>query len=322
VRPSGAAQLCLALSCTLAAFSSAGCVMPLHWPYTDIQTTGSSLEHSRANYGIDEKERKDGLFIGLALSGGGSRSAVFASAVMLELKRLGILEQVDFISAVSGGALPAAYYVLEGYQGLHFNAPDVLERMGVDFQGQWLARWLYPQNVIRYWFTDFTRSDIMVQVLDDTLFHGATYADLNPERSKLLINTTNAKTGTAFVFSDEQFAMLHSSLSRFSIARAVHASSAYPGIFQNVTLKHYPPPPQSHPIRYLSLYDGGPVDNLGVNALLEVLRQAAEQAPLETLFPKGCVIISVDATPRPAESEADVIDAPSVMLLSNRRGVL
>src|SRR6476620_1928019 len=40
----------------------------------------------------------DGYFVGLALSGGGSRSANFSAACMFELQRLGILRHVDYIS--------------------------------------------------------------------------------------------------------------------------------------------------------------------------------------------------------------------------------
>src|SRR4051812_48605796 len=54
----------------------------------------------------------DGYFVGLAISGGGSRSAVVAPAGMFELQRLEILQKVDYISAVSGGSLVGAYYCL------------------------------------------------------------------------------------------------------------------------------------------------------------------------------------------------------------------
>src|SRR5204863_4300210 len=53
---------------------------------------------------------KDGWFVGIAISGGGSRSANYSAAVMFELQRLGLLEKVDAISSVSGGSLTAAYY--------------------------------------------------------------------------------------------------------------------------------------------------------------------------------------------------------------------
>src|ERR671912_246066 len=41
-------------------------------------------------------------FVGLAMSGGGSRSANFGMAALTELDNLGVLQHVDAISAVSG----------------------------------------------------------------------------------------------------------------------------------------------------------------------------------------------------------------------------
>src|SRR3712207_8789842 len=46
----------------------------------------------------------DGIFFGVALSGGGSRSANFAAACMFELEQLGLLGRVDYLSSVSGGS--------------------------------------------------------------------------------------------------------------------------------------------------------------------------------------------------------------------------
>src|SRR2546425_222451 len=121
---------------------------------------------------------RDGMFVGLALSGGGSRAANFGAAVMLELAELGALDRVDAISSVSGGSLAAAYYMLQGERGIAFTRREVDARFARDFQLRWLVRWFDPRNALRYWFTAFDRSDIMVQVFDANLFHGATFADL------------------------------------------------------------------------------------------------------------------------------------------------
>src|SRR4051812_22080618 len=56
--------------------------------------------------------RDDGTFVGVALSGGGSRSANFAAACMLRLQDLGLLQRADYISSVSGGSITAADYCL------------------------------------------------------------------------------------------------------------------------------------------------------------------------------------------------------------------
>ena len=63
----------------------------------------------------------------LAFSGGGTRAAAFAYGVLEELAAtpvvLGgrprrLLDEVDLISAVSGGSFTAAYYGLYGFQAL------------------------------------------------------------------------------------------------------------------------------------------------------------------------------------------------------------
>ena len=53
------------------------------------------------------------LRIGLALSGGGFRASIFHLGVIRRLEELGIMKYVHVISAVSGGSIIAAYYVIE-----------------------------------------------------------------------------------------------------------------------------------------------------------------------------------------------------------------
>ena len=128
--------------------------------------------HTRATLHLGEKELADGRFVGLAFSGGGSRAAVFGAAVMKELDRLGVLQQVDVLSAVSGGALPAASYALEGYRDFNFQN-GFAELVGRDFQGAMLGPWYtVPQNAIRYALTDRVPAEQVIRVLDDRLFRG------------------------------------------------------------------------------------------------------------------------------------------------------
>lgn len=277
----------------------------------------SQATPTHANQTLDQETRRDGRFIGLAISGGGSRAAVFGGAMLRELHRLGLLQQVDMLSAVSGGALPAAYYALDGYRDVDFSN-GFLERIGHDFQSDMRGRFVSPGNLLKYWFTDATKSDTVVQVLDDRLFHNATYADLNPSRPKLLLNATNALTGDPFVISDEGFAHLSSPLSSFSISRAVYMSAAYPGVFDPVTL------PSSEPALHPAVlaYDGGPADNLGIKTLVNLLGKADQRAALTTQFPKGCLIIAVDATPRILSAKDQPLSASTVLLKSHRREVL
>lgn len=57
------------------------------------------VEDRRRYYDIDSKE----WAAGLALSGGGIRSATFAMGVMVALSKRGLLQQFDYLSTVSGG---------------------------------------------------------------------------------------------------------------------------------------------------------------------------------------------------------------------------
>ncbi|ULA64365.1 MAG: PNPLA domain-containing protein [Nitrospira sp.] len=297
---------------TLFFLGLAGCVSAAS---SSPATVAPSPTH--ANQVLDQEVQRDGRFVGLAISGGGSRAAVFGGAVLLELHRLGLLQQVDMLSAVSGGALPAAYYALDGYRAIDFEN-GFMERVGYDFQREMRNRFLSPGNLLTYWFTDATKSDTVVQVLDEQLFHGATYADLNPARPKLLLNATNALTGDPFVISDESFATLSSPLTLLPVARAVYMSAAYPGVFDPVLLASSAP--ASHPDILAS--DGGSADNLGVKTLVNLLVKADRRAALAEQFPKGCLIIAVDATPRIAGEKDHPLSASTVLLKSHRREVL
>jgi len=289
-----------------------GCVAAS--PHPPVAVVASS---THANQILDQETRRDGRFIGLAISGGGSRAAVFGGALLLELHRLGLLQQVDMLSAVSGGALPAAYYALDGYCAVDFSH-GFLERMGHDFQREMRDRFLSPGNLLAYWFTGATKSDTVVQVLEEQLFHNATFADLNPARPKLLLNATDALTGDPFIISDEGFAPLSLPLSSFSISRAVYMSAAYPGVFDPVALSSS----ESGSRPAVLAYDGGPADNLGIKTLVNVLGKADKQAALAEQFPKGCLIIAVDATPRLMGEQDHPLSASTVLLKSHRREVL
>jgi predicted acylesterase/phospholipase RssA len=286
---------------------------------SDITPRPSVSTH--ANQDLGAKERRDGRFVGLAISGGGSRAAVFGGAVMKALDRFGMLDEVDVLSAVSGGGLPAAYYALDGYGTIDFTN-GFMERMGHDFQRDVRGSWLSPPNLVRTWFTHSTRSDLVVKVLDDELFHGATYADLNPHRLKLLLNATNALTGEPFVISDESFAALDAPLASYSLARAVYMSAAYPGVFEPVALGSDVVESGRSARPAVLAYDGGTVDNLGVTAVLNLLNKTAERESFAEAFPKGCLLISVDATPRTGAENTQPLTASTVLLQSNRREVL
>ncbi len=311
-----------------------GCsILPGHWRpgWNQPWPVGEPVPDTAGSWKLTELESKDDRLVALAISGGGSRAANFGAAVMLELQQRGLLEQVDVISGVSGGTLPAVYFGLGAKAGA-FTEPAVREALGYDFQSSWIRRWFLPQNIFRYWLSDFTRSDIMVQVFNNRLYHDATFADLQMH-PKILLNSTVHNDNTRFTFTDERFAAIHSVLAPYRVANAVNASSAFPGAFQDVTLQWYMEPPQ-----FLHLYDGGPIDNLGVQAITQYLNLNVLGTTLDRLFPKGCVIFVIDATPSSDHAElnakqssrsfidylidTNALDATDAMLIESRRSLL
>jgi hypothetical protein len=72
--------------------------------------TDDSLAH---DYGAERSYRKnpdEPLRLGLALSGGGTKAAMFSHGVLKGLQDAGILQKVDAISSVSGGGYAAYWY--------------------------------------------------------------------------------------------------------------------------------------------------------------------------------------------------------------------
>jgi predicted acylesterase/phospholipase RssA len=156
-----------------------------------------------------EHQNKDDIFIGIAMSGGGSRASNFSAAVLLELEKLGILQHAAVISSVSGSSLTAAYYGLYGNNrepNHPWNEESVRKAFLTDFQSGWIQSWFNPWNVMRYWLTNLTRSDIMIEKLNDELYDGKQYKELIAHFPQILINATSYNNGQPFVFTKEHFA--------------------------------------------------------------------------------------------------------------------
>ena len=84
--------------------------------------------------GVDANSDK--LFVVVTFSGGGKRAAAFSYGVLEALRdiqvttpdgeRHTLLDEIDLISAVSGGAFTAAYYALNGHETFESYAPRFL----------------------------------------------------------------------------------------------------------------------------------------------------------------------------------------------------
>ncbi|HEV7301456.1 MAG TPA: patatin-like phospholipase family protein [Tepidisphaeraceae bacterium] len=238
----------------------------------------------------------DGYFVGIAISGGGSRSANFSAACMFQLQRLGVLQYCDYISSVSGGSLTAAYYCAWGEE---WNPGTVQKKMTHHFATDLLAQTLMPWNVVGMTVSHLDRSDLLANTLRNNLFtrkgKELTYADLRPDRPRLLINATDLQSGRPFVFSNETFDALNTDLSKYPLAYAVAASSSVPVLLHHVTLRDY----STTFKQYRHLVDGGVTDNLGIQTLVNLFEAQAQSAVDQNLpnpYPNGAIFIVLDAT--------------------------
>ena len=247
----------------------------------------------------------DGLFVGVALSGGGSRAAVFSGEVLCRLQEMGVMKRVDFVSGISAGSMAGAYYCLS-HDAEDARPGDLIwQRSVVEEQmrrGAWLkylaGYLLGPWNLVRYYGTGLNRSYQMRRVLDQNYFHNRTLAELNPRRPRLLVTATTLESGAVFTFTDQQLAERGIQSGSVRISDAVQASSAFPGLFHPYVFPDYTLTNSgASRARFIHLVDGGVYDNLGVVPLLKIYQANRER------FPRGGVIIVADAS-MPVEVKA------------------
>ena len=258
-----------------------------------------------------------GLVFGLSFSGGGTRAAALAYGVLEELSRTSVsvngegrrmLDLVETISAVSGGSYTAAYYGLFGDRIFKDFESRFLKR---DVQNEIASTLLSPTNLFNMSSPYYGRSDVTAEYLDQILFEGKTFADLDAAvrqhgRPFVLINATDMARTSRFEFTQDQFDLLCSDLGTYKVSRAVAASSALPVIFSPITLANFAgqcgfsaPQWMTRALRdrhdyvrryaiasdmstyldadkrkYVHLLDGGLSDNLGLRAMLDRLTLA------------------------------------------------
>jgi len=219
-----------------------------------IPPQNEPMEHFTQDAGYRYKSiapgtnNSDSLCVILTFSGGGTRAAAFSFGVLEKLrdteivwegKRRRLLDELDIISSVSGGSLPAAYYGLFG-ERIFEDFPDkVLYR---DIQGNIVKQVFSPANWPKLLSPFYGRTDMMADDFSRKIFEHKTFADLlaRNQRPFLVLNATDVSLGSRFDFTQRQFDLLYSDLASFPIGRAVAASAAFPGLLTPITLRNYP----------------------------------------------------------------------------------
>jgi hypothetical protein len=156
--------------------------------------------------------------VGIAISGGGSRAATFASYVLEELARVrvggpqpaSVLERVQYISSVSGGSLSAAYFTMAkpGRQEPVLTASGLspaYEKFFRDYHSAMQTSW--EDALWQVSLGDATRrAESIARKWDEQLFHNATFADLRKREAagdmpRLVMNGTSWDTGRRVLFT-------------------------------------------------------------------------------------------------------------------------
>ena len=219
--------------------------------------------------------------IGLAFSGGGSRGVLFSAACIAEFRALGplhlkkdgesftmdLLAEVDYVSGVSTGAIPAALFTLD--QG--GNCPEDLTVAGWpdNLNLNPIARGaktlpLRPDWMLRDFLFDLNTRPVFSAALAATYFEGSphrpasglTFGDL-PSSPVLLIGSAIINDpGANFIFtrvpyryalnlnSDiswhvdvQSFETFHSDPMQYPLGEACYNSLAYPGVARSGLLR-------------------------------------------------------------------------------------
>jgi len=183
------------------------------------------------------------LIVVVAMSGGGKRSASFGYGALKGMSDVSVatkagprslLSQIDAITGVSGGSFPAAYYGLYHDKAFgRFETDFLYDDTNSYIYGVYLLPWKWT------WLVEpgYGTNDFMDRAYDRTMFHGATFADLQANARPLVgIGATDISYGTPFLFTQEYFDYICSDLSVFPLSRAVAASNGFPGLFSPVTL--------------------------------------------------------------------------------------
>jgi NTE family protein len=271
---------------------------------------------------FEEHGQDDDDLIGLSFSGGGTRAAAFSFGVLTEMERTPVhgagatmLDRLDFISGVSGGAVTAAYYGLKKREALQ----DFRERFLLRNAEEGLETDLTLGTIGKALAGGINDSQGFPRWLDANLFHGATFGAFREGGLPLVwINASDIYNRTPFVFGATAFNAMCSDLSQYPLANAVAASAAVPVAFAPVVIQTFPgkctdplppwiirarddsrAPPMlaafakainryhDGQMPYIKLLDGGLVDNYGLSGF--TIARLSADTPYGPLSPQQAV---------------------------------
>jgi hypothetical protein len=156
------------------------------------------------------------LMIGVALSGGGSRAALFAEAGLEALAQIrtadgaSLIDRVDHISSVSGGSLSASYYILKKPgRGVAVLNPDgtmspayrtFFDQYRADLSQDFETSLIWRQLLSFRWLNSALAARTLAEILSARLYGDARIQDLSAREKSgdtpgIIINTTLYNNG-------------------------------------------------------------------------------------------------------------------------------
>jgi hypothetical protein len=268
--------------------------------------------------------------LGVALSGGGSRAAVFAAAGLEALAGLwlaegcSVLDRVGHVSSVSGGSIAASYFIAHKptadsgseQRKEFFAGMQQAMRANLGKQMEWRQakkfRWVNPNK----------RALSMAEILDREFLDGITLGqvrekELRGELPRMLINSTWYHSGRRFVFTSLPAAALEFDLgdpqldattpadlgvnvNDLPLSTAVAASASLPWFIGPVTFVLGRG--EGGAEQYLHAGDGGLSDNQGIETLIQALLSRSDEASSS----RRALVVAFDGA-QPFESGTDAL---------------
>ena len=210
----------------------------------------------------------------LCLSGGGYRAMLFHVGSILRMREMGILQNLDLISSVSGGSITSAMLAL-AWDAI--GDSEAFSNQFVDPIRRLASTTIDRGSVLRGALPGPSVSGSIEKAYRRHLFGEKTLQAL-PDAPRFVINATNLQSGALWRFSKpyaRDYRVGRIAEPDIPLAKAVAASSAFPPILSPFFLDLDPSsfdagsgddlqrePYTSRPI----LSDGGVYDNLGIEA--------------------------------------------------------
>lgn len=214
--------------------------------------------------------------IAVALSGGGFRATLSGLGVLRFLADAGMLDQVRYVSSVSGGSVANGMFASRfaavrdhGFTGEAFDT-QVLAPLVERVSRASLQRGMFAQ----VWkiLGRQTRTDLLADEFDRWFFDGLLIEEL-AAGCRWVFNAANTSTGVRFLFErdlvgDYVIGRIPAAGTGLRLAQAVAASAAVPGLLAPMVLDGLRFPCQRG--RTVRLVDGGVYDNMGLEAVDEL----------------------------------------------------